>query len=370
MSKGENIYKRKDGRWEARYVKGRTPSGKIVYGFCYGKSYREAKEKATKCKADVLNNPDMVYKKSSKKISYYCDEWLQSKKFNLKDSTFIKYETILRRHIKPKLGMYTESTLKSTVIDNFIAELISAEKLSPKTTKDVLIVLRSILKYVSKQNPNQPIYVDFSYPKCAKKEMRVLSQEEQTIFIDYLLQNMEPCTFGILLSMSTGLRIGEICALKWNCISLEDHTLYVCQTMQRLHQLDDSDHKTKVIITSPKSENSQRLIPLPDFVYALCAKLIPQNLDTYILTGTEKYMEPRALQYRLKKYAQECGIEDLHFHALRHTFATRCVEVGFEIKSLSEILGHATTTMTLDRYVHSSLDLKRSNMKKLEAIGF
>ena len=98
--------------------------------------------------------------------------------------------------------------------------------------------------------------------------------------------------------------------------------------------------------------------------------MVPQYRDTYVLTGTEKYMEPRVLQYRLKKYADECNIENLHFHALRHTFATRCVEVGFEIKSLSEILGHATTTMTLDRYVHSSIDLKRNNMKKLEAIGF
>ena len=370
MSKGENIYKRKDGRWEARYIKGRTPSGKIQYGFCYGKSYKEAKEKANKCKADIINNPNAIKIKDAKRISEYCDEWLQSKKFSLKDSTYIKYETILRRHIKPKFGIYTTQTLKSTLVDRFIDELISTENLSPKTVKDILIVLRSILKYVSKQNPNQPIYLDFSYPKCAKKQMRVLTQEEQLKFINYLNSNLDPCTFGILLSMYTGLRIGEICALKWSNISLEDGTLQVCQTMQRLHQTEDTCNKTKVVITSPKSENSKRIIPLSKSIYMICEQMVPQYRDTYVLTGTEKYMEPRVLQYRLKKYADECNIENLHFHALRHTFATRCVEVGFEIKSLSEILGHATTTMTLDRYVHSSIDLKRNNMKKLEAIGF
>lgn len=370
MSKGENIYKRKDGRWEARYVKSRTPSGKIQYGFCYGKSYKEAKEKANKCKAEIINNPDIVFGKSRKKISDYCDEWLQSKKFSLKDSTYIKYETILRRHIKPTFGMYTIETLKSTYIDKFIEELISTENLSPKTVKDILIVLRSILKYASKLNPNQPIYIDFSYPKCSKKQMRVLTQEEQVEFVEYLTNNLDPCTFGILLSMSTGLRIGEICALKWNCISLEESTLYVCQTMQRLHQIEDANNRTRIVITSPKSETSKRLIPLPESIYIICKKMVPEDRDTYVLTGTAKYMEPRTLQYRLKKYADDCNIDNLHFHALRHTFATRCVEVGFEIKSLSEILGHATTTMTLDQYVHSSMDLKRNNMKKLEAIGF
>lgn len=370
MSKGENIYKRKDGRWEARYVKGRLPSGKIQYGYCYGKSYKEAKTKANERKASILYDPNSAFAAPVKNFETYCNEWLQSKKFNLKESTFIKYETILRRHIKPKLGQYTPQTLKSTQIDRFIDELISEKDMSPKSTKDILIILRSILKYVTKQNPKHPVNIEFSYPKCAKKQMRVLSQEEQTDFVNYLLEDINPCTFGILLSMSTGLRIGEICALKWTCISLEDGTLHVNQTMQRLHQDGDLKSRTKIIITSPKSETSKRLIPLPDYIYTLCKQVMPENQDTYVLTGTTKYMEPRTLQYRLKKYAENCNIENMHFHALRHTFATRCVEVGFEIKSLSEILGHATTTLTLDRYVHSSMDLKRSNMKKLEVIGF
>lgn len=101
----------------------------------------------------------------------------------------------------------------------------------------------------------------------------------------------------------------------------------------------------------------------------LCDRMRHENGAAYILTGSERCMEPRTLQYRMKKYARDCGLDGVHFHTLRHTFATRAVEAGFEIKSLSEILGHSTTTITLDRYVHSSLELKRENMRKLSEIG-
>ena len=114
-----------------------------------------------------------------------------------------------------------------------------------------------------------------------------------------------------------------------------------------------------------------RIIPLNDYAAELCARWYVPSPSAYVLTGeSNKFIEPRALQYRLGKYAKACNLEGVHFHALRHTFATRCVEVGFEIKSLSEILGHSSSRITLDRYVHSSIELKRDNMKKLAIIGY
>lgn len=190
--KGENIYKRKDNRWEARFVKSRSNDGKIKYGYCYGKTYHEVKEKLQEARLDMLTKVVPVNNKN-KTFSIYIDEWL-------------------------------------TV---------------------------------------------------------------------------------------------------------------------------------------------SRIIPLPDSILHYCKECLSDNPEDFVLTGRQdKYMEPRTLQNRLKKYSEECGISDLHFHMLRHTFATRCVEVGFEIKSLSEILGHSTPKITLERYVHSSLDLKRDNMNKLSAIGF
>lgn len=136
--------------------------------------------------------------------------------------------------------------------------------------------------------------------------------------------------------------------------------------MQRLRDLDCTGRgKTKVMIGCPKSDTSNRTIPLTDSAVRLCRQYDPHRPAAFLLTGTEQFMEPRLAQIRLAKYVKACGLDGVHFHTIRHTFATRCVEAGFEIKSLSEILGHANTSITMDCYVHSSMELKRMNMDKL-----
>lgn len=373
MAKGENIFKRKDGRWEARYIKGHEVSGKIKYGFCYGKTYREAKEKAAKCRAELLNGKIINSGTERRRMDFYCDEWLKSKKNRIKESTYIKYETILTLHIKPKLGLRFPIEITSEMIQCFSDELLEKEKLSPKTVKDIMVVFRSVLQYATKKNPEIKDAFEIPYPREERKVMRVLSREEQKHLILYLTDEMDDCKFGILLALYTGIRIGELCALRWENISLEDKTIRITGTIQRLKipasETEQSSTKTRVVINSPKSSSSLRIIPLTDCAAALCQRMYAKSKDIYILTRTKYPMEPRTLQYRLKKYTDACGLEGVHFHTLRHTFATRCVEVGFEIKSLSEILGHSSTTVTLERYVHSSIELKRDNMNKLEKIG-
>lgn len=289
-------------------------------------------------------------------------------KNQLKKSTYVKYTTILERHIKPKLGKCDPMSMTSELVDAFSYELLYVDNLSPKTVKDILVVLRSIIKYTEKLAPGTLPVIEIVYPKEKKKEMRVLSLEEQNVLIRYLTKDMDNCKFGILLALFTGLRIGELCALKWNAVSVEKKTIRISSTMQRLQNLEDTgETKTRVIIDTPKSESSARTIPMTDYAADICRKMKPSHEDVYVLTGNMHYVEPRTLQYRFNKYIEECGLTDVHFHTLRHTFATRCVEVGFEIKSLSEILGHSTTTITLERYVHSSMELKRNNMNKLTA---
>ena len=135
--------------------------------------------------------------------------------------------------------------------------------------------------------------------------------------------------------------------------------------MQRLQQLDGGEKKTKVVITTPKSECSIRTIPLPDSISQLLQKNRKGD-ETFFLTGMrEKYVEPRTMENRFKKVLMKAGIDEANFHALRHTFATRCIELGFDIKSLSEILGHASVNITLNRYVHPSIELKQKNMNML-----
>lgn len=368
--KGENIYKRKDNRWEARFMKARSDEGKIKYGYCYAKTYREVKEKLQKAKSDLLNEV-IPSSELNKTFSLYIDEWLTVNRSTVKESTLVKYVSIINNHIKPYLGKYSANIISSKLIGEFSNRLLYEEKLSPKTVKDILVLLKSIVKFTAHSIP-QMSNIEIVYPKDNKSEMKILSKSEQNRLINYLLSNIDLCKFGVLLSMMTGLRIGEICALKRKNISIVDRTITVNSTMQRLKNLDDDkEGKTRIYISNPKSDCSSRVIPLTDSLTNLCNKYLTNNPEDYILTGqADRYLEPRTLQNRIKKYGKECGISDLHFHMLRHTFATRCVEVGFEIKSLSEILGHSSPKITLERYVHSSMELKRNNMKKLSAVGF
>ena len=198
--------------------------------------------------------------------------------------------------------------------------------------------------------------------------MRVLTCEEQKRFTEYLLQDMDPCKFGVLLALLTGLRIGEVCALKWEDISLENKVIFVRHTMQRLKNLNPaSEERTRIITGVPKSGRSVRIIPMNQDIEKLCNKWRADDLEAYVLTGKAGYfLEPRTLQYRMRQYTKDCSLKNVHFHTLRHSFATRCVEAGFEIRSLSEILGHSSTRITLECYVHSSMNLKRKNMEKLK----
>ena len=367
--KGENIFKRRDGRWEARYIRGYELSGKIKYGFCYGRTYKEAKEKVTQCKAALMNNTPLPVTNNRHRFAFFCEEWLQLEKGKVRESTYVKYDTILAKHILPKLGGCFPLGISTQLVEQFKRELLQAG-LSAKTVRDILMVLHTILKHTASQYPGLFPSVEIVYPREQKKEVRVLSFEEQRRFATYLQTDMDECKFGILLALLTGLRIGELCALRWENVSLENRTLHVGATMQRIRDYEGAEGgKTKIMIGSPKSDTSIRTIPLIDSAARLCGQFDPHRPAAFLLTGTEQFMEPRQVQKRLTKYTKACGLEGVHFHTIRHTFATRCVEAGFELKSLSEILGHANTSITLDRYVHSSLDMKRANMDKLAVVG-
>ena len=305
-------------------------------------------------------------------LAQCCDTWLQLNRSRIKESTYVKYHAILHKHIKPLLGNTPINALNAVGVEEFSHRLLQEYGLAPKTVRDILAVLRSVLRYAGKQPGLSVQPLEIVYPKLTKAQMRILTRQEQGSFIAYLLQDMDACKFGVLLSLLTGLRIGEVCALQWSNISLENRTISVRATMQRLQDHSSKDgRKTKVLISQPKSDSSSRLIPLTEYTAKLCSCMQCDDPDAYILTGSAlRYIEPRLLQYKLEQYTGACGLEDVHFHTLRHTFATRCIEVDFEIKSLSEILGHSSPRITLERYVHPSMDTKRSNMNKLSAIGF
>ena len=297
-------------------------------------------------------------------LETYSREWLEWKRPRIKEASYAKYRTVIRKHILPQLGGLRPAALGRETLERFALSLTEEKKLSPKTARDILTVLAAILDFGS-QRRGGGTGPKIDMPRLPRKEMRVLSLREQRLFMDYLTREMDECRFAVALALLTGMRIGEICALRWENISIEEGTVRVCATVQRVA----AEGGTKLLLGSPKSEASQRTIPLSDRALGLCRAMCPGDGRAFVLTGTERCMEPRTLQYRMKKYTEDCGLYGVHFHTLRHTFATRCVESGFELKSLSEVLGHSSTSITLNRYVHSSMEMKRSNMKKLAAVG-
>lgn len=261
--------------------------------------------------------------------------------------------------------------MNSDIISRFSDELLYQQHLAGKTVRDILSFVHKIIKYIQEDTGNNLSSITISYPKLKQKSPRVLLPEEQQQLTYYLLQNHDIYKFSAILALFTGLRIGEICALQWKSISIESKFLTVTHTLQRVSNLDNSStSKTTLQLGTPKTPSSIRTIPLTEGLVELFKLFQSDDPDAFVMTGCRKLMDPRNLQRRLKKYTTELGIADVHFHTLRHTFATRCIELGCDTKSLSEMLGHSNISTTMNRYVHPSLDYKRENILKLEQAGF
>lgn len=372
--KGENIYKRKDGRWEGRYIKGHNDTKKTIYGYVYAYSYKEVKEKLNTAKSNIPFEKTTNINKSNENYDYWLSIWLESKKAFIKQSTFIRYKNIIENHIKPHLGRLMINEIDTACIQNFIISKSISGKidgsggLSPKTLCDILLIIKETFIYVGDLIPisNRIDYKKIVIKK-ATREMRVLSPSEEKQLNGVLLKQTDRYKMGVLICLYTGIRIGELCALKWKNISLPEQTIKIESTLQRL-QIEgiENECKTKIIISEPKTFSSLRTIPIPQFLLPIIENF--QNTpESFVLSGSEQIIvEPRTMQNHFKKYLEIGGINDANFHSLRHTFATRCVESEFDLKALSEILGHSSVKITLDKYVHTTMKQKKNNMQKIK----
>jgi integrase len=372
--RGENIYKRKDNRWEGRYIKDRTPEGKAIYGYVYAKSYHDVKDKLCKA-ASCTTKQNHVSSVDTDLFEAIAMEWFANMKSQIKQSTENKYWNLLHTYILPVYGNQPLSGITYDFMESYCNTLLlsggnKGTGLSPKTVTDILSVIRNILKYALQKGKTLPCNGDAIQIKQKPKEMKVLSKGEQDKLCQYLYAEPNPCNIGILICLFTGLRVGEICALRWEDISFQEQTIYVHRTMQRVQDRTGIENaaKTKIVVTSPKSTCSIRIIPVPgDLIHILSSCAL--SARGYVLTNSDSdFIEPRTMQNRFKIALRKSNLDPVNFHALRHTFATRCIEVGFDVKSLSEILGHASVNITMNRYVHPTLDLKRENMEKLSAL--
>ena len=362
--RGENIYKRKDGRWEGRYIKGKNSKGKTMYGYVYSKTYNDVKEKLTKAKNDC--KVFFLSENATSALSEFAMEWLESVRNSCKPSTYVKYRNTVVKHILPELGNYQLHQIETKVINTFCHNKLQSCALSPKTVKDILSVIKLIIKFAKIFDVRCSCDFESVSIKPSKLAVKGLTSVQTRRIKDFLTNNINYVNIGILISFYTGVRIGELCALKFSDISFETNTMHIDKTMQRIQNFKGDKNKTDILISSPKSECSIREIPVPQFILDLIIENGLYKRDAYLLTGeVDRFIEPRTLENKFKKIASICNIGNVTFHMIRHTFASNCIEVGVDVKSLSEILGHSSVNITLNRYVHSSMEIKKMNMEKL-----
>lgn len=304
-----------------------------------------------------------------KTINEVYKEWIAEKRVFVKESTVAVYMLHLENHILPVFGEKEGGEIDESAVQDFaINRLING--LSQKTVKDMIIVLKMILKWGCKNKYWAYIDLDWKikYPTSSNsdKKIKTLSQKDQQKLFDFVLKNFTMRNFGIYLTLFTGMRIGEMCALQWKHIDTEKGLIEIRQTLERIYILDGDKRYTKVIIGEPKTVNSVRDIPIAHQIMQLVKplkKLV--NPEFYVLTNEEKPSEPRTYRNYYAEVLDRLDIPRLNYHGLRHTFATRCLESKADIKTVSSILGHANISTTLNLYMHPDEGMKRNAIEKM-----
>lgn len=369
---GTNIYRRKDGRWEGKYVKERS-DGKIRYGYISGNSYEDVLEKKQK-KLRELERKNERGQSEPLSVSETADRWLASRYGILKETTRGKYASILKNYIIPEYGDRLVHDITRNEVRLWLETLLKPEGgnrdgMSAKSVNGIASVLRLVFRYAGTECNVTAPDIGNLYIKQAKNRVQILSGSEQELLEEYLMEHMDFVSLGIITCLYTGIRLGEVCALQWGNVKQEDGILDIHSTMSRIKTEDDNSQKTKIVITPPKSDCSVRKIPIPADLLAIMKTMRCAD-DSFFLTGSKAdYMDPRTLQYRFRNVLEKCGIRPVRFHALRHTFATKCIELDFDVKSLSEILGHANVAITMNRYVHPTMVMKKDYMDRLSLIS-
>jgi len=386
-----SIRQRKDGRWEGLYTV--NYKRKSVYG----KTKEDVRKKLNKIENEI--DSGVYVEKTNITFGAWLDEWLEVyAKPTVKLSTYGSYEGYIRNHIKPEIGKVKLKDLRADILQKFInkklidgrCDKIKDEKtnklvnkkggLSEKTIKNMYNMIHSALKQAYK---NGLVYQNVSelitLPKQKRNEMCVLSLCEQKALQEAVQD--ERLGIGIILTLFTGLRLGELLGLKFDDIDFKAKTITIRRTLNRLKVFDTPDKKTDIVMGEPKTDRAKRTIPLQDFLIPLLKqhhvnimreKLLAGNLYTdenfVICNEFGKYLEPRTYQDFYKRMLKKADIPNTNFHTLRHTFATRALENGFDVKVLADILGHADASTTLNKYAHALPDHKKTSMEKLSCL--
>ena len=356
---GENIYKRKDGRYEGRYVIGKTAQGKTRFGYVYGYQYMEVRNKLAEQRAAFARPLPEPTVRCRVTLQEWMQHWMENELLgSVKVSSYQTYRMQIHKHILPALGHLFLTQMTPVLIYEF-TEKLCASGLATSTVRSVFRLLSAAMRFaldegVIRKNPCRKLKIRQGDPI----EQRVLSRSEQ----GKVRRAAGECRdLSVLLSLYTGMRLGEICGLKWSDIDWEKKTITVRRTVQRLVQgCTERGQKTLLTIGSPKSRRSYRVLPVPDFLLAKLSELFHSDrAGEFIFGKNDRVVDPRTLQRRFSRLMEKLGLSGVHFHTLRHSFATRLLELGVDIQTVSALLGHGSARTTLDFYGHSLPEQQR-----------
>lgn len=382
-----SISKRSDGRYMARY----TIDGKRKT--IYGSTHEDVRTKLNEILNEIAKGLYIPPKKDT--VGMWLREWLVTYALpTVKQSTYISYEGYVRIHLEPELGHIKLTSLTTEEIQRFFNKKYrgyqGAKGLSPKTLKNMYNMFNSTLEQAVINNRliRNPLR-GVKLPSATKKEIDILSAEDQKLLQKAATQSEELPAFGVILTLSTGVRLGELLGFQWGDINMKKHTIRVKRTVGRLQKVDEDGNlmskgsgkaTTELVVRSPKSTTSQREIPLFDELWnELMTYRDKQRemLDAFGVTFTDtthifcmptgRVYDPRTYEDLFKRTLRAAALPSINFHALRHTFATRALEAGMDVKVLSSILGHAQASTTLNLYAHALPDHKRDSMEKMRS---
>lgn len=301
--------------------------------------------------------------------------WLENNRIRHKGATVIKYRYLIDRHILPILGDYRVSEITAPVVNSFLTQKLQEGRLdkngslSASYVSSIMLIIRATLKFAADEQMCMPLRSPIYKPASSKKELVILNIEEQRQLESYLDKEFDSTGLGVLISLHTGLRIGEVCALTWGDIDMKSHIIHVRHTVTRVQAAGNPDSgMSKLIIDVPKTKTSLRDIPISSALLPSLQRAGAMGASQFVISKYGDFVSPRTFEYRYHCLLRDCGIRQINYHGLRHTFATRCIEAGVDIKSLSEILGHSNVAITLSTYVHSSMEMKRNQLEKLVAL--
>lgn len=299
-----------------------------------------------------------------KTINQITEEWKEEKKKYVKKSTYAAYQLLIQNHIKPYFGDLYE--VNEEKVQQFVFDKLDAG-LSEKTIRDIIIVLKMILKFGIKNGYLEYAQIDAKFPsKQEKKDLDVLSKADQKKFMEHLRNNFTFKNVGIFICLSTGMRIGEICGLRWCDVDTVEGVIKVRHTLQRIYIIEGETRHTELLLDTPKTANSVRDIPMSSELLKMLKSLNKVvNENYYVISNDIKPIEPRTYRNYYKKLCKQLDIPELKFHGLRHSFATRCIESKADYKTVSVLLGHSNISTTLNLYVHPNKEQKKKTIDKM-----